>query len=80
MPAEIYHITASLPPTFIIHGDKDELVPLQQAESFLAKAKEAGVITKLTVKPGVAHGWPGQQEDYSLLAGWFDEQLRGVKK
>ena len=76
----IYHITASLPPTFIIHGDQDKLVPLQQAESFLAKAKEAGATTKLTIKPGVAHGWPNQQEDYPLLADWFDEQLRGLKK
>lgn len=76
----LYHITAQLPPTFIIHGDRDELVPLQQAESFIAKAKAAGVVTKLTVKPGVAHGWPGQQDDYALLADWFDEQLRAVKK
>lgn len=76
----IYHITSKLPPTYIIHGDQDFLVPLQQSESFLAKAKEAGVETKLTVKPGVAHGWPTQLADFPLLADWFDEHLRGLKQ
>lgn len=76
----IYHITSSLPPTLIIHGDQDFLVPLQQSETFLAKAKEAGVATKLIVKPGGAHGWPALLADYPLLADWFDEHLRGIKK
>jgi acetyl esterase/lipase len=76
----IYHITSALPPTYIIHGDKDEIVPLQQTESFIAKATEVGAVAKLTVKPGVAHGWPTQGEDYALLADWFDEHLREVKE
>ena len=29
----ITHVTADDPPTLIIHGDKDFLVPIQQAES-----------------------------------------------
>lgn len=76
----IYFITSKLPPTLIIHGDQDFLVPLQQSESFLAKAKEAGVATKLIVKPGLAHGWPTLLADYPTLADWFDEHLRGIKK
>ncbi len=76
----IYHVTAKLPPTLIIHGDKDEVVPLQQSESFLARAQEAGVVTELVVKPGAGHGWTDRQPDYARLTDWFDEQLRGVKK
>ena len=39
----IYYVNPDDPPTFIMHGDKDPLVPLQQSESFIAKLKEAGV-------------------------------------
>ena len=38
----INHVSADDPPTLIIHGDKDFLVPIQQAESFVAKMKEVG--------------------------------------
>ena len=38
----IYFVTAQLPPTLIIHGDADTVVPLQQSETFLARAKAAG--------------------------------------
>lgn len=76
----IYHITPKLPPTFIIHGDQDFLVPIQQSETFVAKAKAAGVTAKLVVKPGAAHGWPDRQPDYTLFADWFDQHLRGIAK
>ena len=38
----IYFMTAQLPPTLIIHGDADTVVPLQQSETFVARAKAAG--------------------------------------
>ena len=44
-------------PTLIIHGDADELVPLQQSELIIAKFKEAGVPAELVVKKGAGHGW-----------------------
>ena len=76
----IYFITAKLPPTFIIHGDQDFLVPIQQSETFVAKANEAGATAQLVVKPGAAHGWPDRQPDYEQFAAWFDAHLRGLKK
>jgi acetyl esterase/lipase len=71
----IYHITADTPPIFIIHGDQDQLVPLQQSESFVAKLKEAGVEAKLVVKKGAGHGWPDIAKDAEQLADWFDQHL-----
>jgi acetyl esterase/lipase len=38
----IYFVTSKLPPVVIVHGDADVVVPLQQSESFAAKAKEVG--------------------------------------
>ena len=76
----IYFINAALPPTLIIHGDADTLVPIQQAQSFVQRATEAGATAKLIVKPGAAHGWANREPDLALMADWFDEHLRGIKK
>jgi acetyl esterase/lipase len=74
----IYWVSSNMPPTLIIHGDADKLVPIQQAEGFVAKAKEAGVPAKLVVKPGRQHGWPDLAQDLPALADWFDHYLRGL--
>ena len=76
----IYFITAQMPPTLIIHGDADKRVPMQQAESFVKRATEAGAKAKLIVKPGEGHGWKNREPDLNAMADWFDEYLRGVKK
>lgn len=65
-------ITEHTAPTLIIHGDADKLVPIQQAELFISKAKAAGVPVKLIVREGKDHGWPEIFVDLKLLADWFD--------
>jgi acetyl esterase/lipase len=64
------------PPTLIIHGDADKLVPIQQAQIVIAKLKEAGVPAELVVKPGAVHGWPGMVNDMEKVADWFDKHLK----
>jgi acetyl esterase/lipase len=71
-----YHASSDDPPTLIIHGDADKLVPIQQAEIILDKLKAAGVETKLVVKKGAQHGWPDQLKDNAIIADWFDEHLK----
>ena len=71
----ISHVSADDPPTLIIHGDADKLVPIQQAEILVKKLKDAGVEAKLVTKPGAAHGWPDQAKDLSVIADWFDSHL-----
>ena len=77
----LYFVTAAVPPTLIVHGDADKLVPIYQAELFVKRCQEAGVTTpvKLVRKPGKDHGWPGIEQDITLFADWFDQHLRGVK-
>ncbi len=74
----LYHITSNLPPTLILHGDADKLVPFQQAESFVAAARAVGVPVRLVVKKGAGHGWANWVGDFELFAQWFDEHLRGL--
>lgn len=76
----IYFITAKLPPTLIVHGDADKLVPMQQAGSFVQRASEAGATAKLIVKPGGGHSWPNQGVEMIAMADWFDMYLRDIKK
>ena len=71
----VNHATADDPPTLIIHGDADLLVPIQQAELIIEKLKQAGVPTELVVKKGAAHGWPEMGKDAVILADWFDKYL-----
>jgi acetyl esterase/lipase len=71
----ITHVTGSAAPTLIIHGDADKLVPIQQAETMVARLKEAGVPAELVVKKGAAHGWPGLLGDIVTIADWFDKYL-----
>jgi acetyl esterase/lipase len=72
----INHVSADSAPTLILHGDKDLLVPMQQAEAMIEKLKAAGVDAKLVVKPGAVHGWPNMHKDVSLIVDWFDSHLK----
>lgn len=71
----INHVSNDDAPALIIHGDADKLVPIQQAQIFVDKYKEAGVANALVVKPGAAHGWPTLLTDLHTFADWFDKHL-----
>ncbi len=76
----IYFVTSNLPPTLILHGNKDNLVPIQQSETFVAKAHESGATARLVVKEGQGHGWfVDLPNDLEMFADWFDQYLRGIK-
>ena len=74
--APINHVTPDDPPTMILHGDADKLVPIQQSEIIIKKLDAVGVNTKLVVKPGAAHGWADMGKDLNTFADWFDDHLK----
>jgi len=76
----ITFVTPDDPPTLLIHGDKDQLVPLQQSEEIRDKLKEVGVPVELIVKKGAKHGWPDIADDMVTCADWFDKYLSKDKK
>lgn len=75
----IDHITTNMPPTFIIHGGADTLVPLDQSQRFVEKARQAGREVQLVIRPGKKHGWPTMILDIGLFADWFDQHLRPTR-
>jgi acetyl esterase/lipase len=75
----INHVSSDDPPTLLIHGDADTLVPIQQSESMAAKLKASGVEVKLVTKHGAQHGWADIVKDYATMADWFDAHLKASK-
>jgi len=75
----INFVTSSMPPTVVIHGDADQMVPLYQSQIFGQRCKLVGARFKLIVKPGADHLYPGWEKDVSVFADWFDEYLLGIK-
>jgi acetyl esterase/lipase len=71
----VYHVTKDDPPSLIIHGDADKLVPIQQARLIVDRLTELQVPAKLVVREGTEHGWPTIIEDVRILADWFDRYL-----
>jgi acetyl esterase/lipase len=71
----IYFVHSNMPPVLIAHGDADKLVPIIQAQRFLRRCEEVQTPTKLIVREGKAHGWPGMDHDLELFADWFDQYL-----
>jgi len=72
----IYHVSPSLPPVLIHHGDADTLTPLEQSEWFRDAAQKVGREVVLRVRPGARHGWTTMPWDVYQFAAWFDDHLR----
>jgi acetyl esterase/lipase len=72
----ISHVSPDDPPTLIIHGNADNLVPIQQSERIVARLRAANVPVSLVVKPGAGHGWPDLGKDLDTFADWFDKYLK----
>ncbi|MBL7697334.1 MAG: alpha/beta hydrolase [Chitinophagaceae bacterium] len=70
----INYVTAGSPPTLMLHGDRDKLVPIEQAYMLRDKLEEKEVFNKLVVYPGQGHGWTGAD-----LADSFTQVVAFIK-
>jgi acetyl esterase/lipase len=78
------HVSAKTPPTLLLHGDKDDLVPYSQSTGYEEALRAAGVPTKLVTVPGGRHAadfgfatpQPGWPDYYAETVGWFDKYLK----
>jgi acetyl esterase/lipase len=78
----IHHVSPDDAPTFIIHGDQDPLVPLDQSVKFAEALKKVGIEVQLVVIKGMGHGptTPEQREEFMKAVGqaleFFDRHLK----
>jgi acetyl esterase/lipase len=72
------YVTKDDPPVLTLHGDRDALVPVQQAELLDKTMKAAGVSHKLLVFKGQGHGFGGQYQRQADEAMWdfFEKHLK----
>ena len=72
----IYYVSSDDPPIFIIHGDADKVVPLQQSETFVARLKQEGVQNKFIIKKGGVHNPGTMMPEFLDFPDWFDKNLK----
>jgi dipeptidyl aminopeptidase/acylaminoacyl peptidase len=80
----VLHVTPDDAPTMLIHGDADQLVPIDNSRRILAPLQEQRVPSELVVLPGVGHAPSGAQmtklvESIERAVDWFDKYLQATK-
>ncbi|MBC8373074.1 MAG: alpha/beta hydrolase [Phycisphaerae bacterium] len=80
----ITYISTGDPPCFIVHGDKDFVVPLNQSELLHAALKKAGVPSTLHIPKGGNHGFSKgetpRKEIVKKVMDFFDSQFKKTKQ
>ena len=73
----LLHVSPDDPPTLLIHGDQDKLVPIDHSQKILAAFQSNKVTAELVVIPGAAHGFRGddRQQAVAALVAWFEKHL-----
>ncbi len=61
MCSPVTHVTKNAPPFLIMHGDRDDLVPLQQSQLLYDLLIAQGVDAKLIIMKGKGHGFGGPE-------------------
>jgi acetyl esterase/lipase len=79
----ITYVEPGDPPMLLFHGDKDEMMPIEQAQEMDEALKEAHVQEKFVVLHGAGHDLVGKvpQKDYfPQIIAWLDQYLKGAAK
>lgn len=66
-------VSAQSPPTLILHGGQDPLVPLSQSLTLKARLEAVNVPVQLVIYPDEAHGWTGASltDSYEKIAAFL---------
>lgn len=68
----MHHVHPGLPPTFIVHGMEDSLVPITDSREFCQRMAEAGNRCELSEHEGVGHGF------FNWGGGHYDEVINEI--
>ncbi len=65
------------PPAYLVHGNRDRTVPIQQSTSFANNYKKEGLEVVFIIKEGEDHDLNGfTKEDFSTMFLWLDNKLK----
>jgi acetyl esterase/lipase len=68
----IHHINDQFPPTIILHGNADRMVPIQESEKFCGHLNNNGVECQLHAVDGAAHGF------FKFGRGYYADSLTTI--
>jgi acetyl esterase/lipase len=73
----IVHVSSDDPPTLLIHGDKDNLVPVNNSKVIHEAFQKNNVKTQLIIIEGAEHGFRGEDAKRAgaAMASWFEQTL-----
>lgn len=73
----INFVTAQSPPTLLLHGSEDNLVPVEQSKLLNDKLKKARVKHDLVIYSGARHGWRGRnlEDSFDQIKEFLDKNV-----
>ncbi len=72
-------VSSDDPPIMQVHGDKDDIVPIEHAQTMDAKLKSLNLRSELVVVPGGNHGVAGAAPNVSQQADTFVKEIFGYR-
>lgn len=67
----INHVSPASSRMLLLHGDRDDLIPIEQSARIFARLREAGVPAEFVTMTGVGHEFPGRYAEQA--ARWLSE-------
>lgn len=73
----LVHVSSDDPPTLLIAGDQDDLVPIEHSRNIQAAFEKAKVKSQLIEVTGAGHGFQGEdaRKSTAAMVNWFTKQL-----
>jgi dipeptidyl aminopeptidase/acylaminoacyl peptidase len=73
----IVHVSPDDPPTLLIHGDKDDLVPVKNSQVIYEAFQKNKVKSHLIIIEGGGHGFRGEDAKRAsdAMVAWFEQTL-----
>jgi len=73
----ILFVSDKAAPSLMIHGDKDELVPIEHSQKLHAALQEKKAVSELLTIEGAAHGYNAEHNKRVIpaMVGWFEKHL-----
>lgn len=73
----LLHVSADDPPTLLVAGDQDDLVPIKHSRDIAAAFRGKGVTCQLVELAGAGHGFQGDdaRRASEALVDWFEQHL-----
>ncbi len=73
----LVHVTADDPPTLLLAGAKDDLVPVQHSRNIQAAFENAKVVSRLVEYENAGHGFQGEdaKQATEAMVAWFESHL-----